>query len=869
VWTLINGGPESAIHKSTDAGASWKKLTKGLPKGDLGRIGLAVAARNPDVIYALVESSDRSARGTYRSTDAGGSWERRSDYVPGGPQYYQELVPDPVDVERVYSMDVLMKVTDDGGKTWRNAGEKDKHVDNHALWIDPKDTDHLINGNDGGVYESWDRGETWHFKANLPITQFYRVAVDNSMPFYYVYGGTQDNYSLGGPSRTLTNNGITNADWFVTQTGDGFVTRIDPVDPNIVYAEYQHAGLVRFDRRSGERVDIQPQPGPQDDPLRWNWDSPLIISPHSHTRLYFAAQRLFRSDDRGDHWKPVSGDLTRQLDRNQLKVMGRIWSVDAVAKNSSTSFYGNIVSLSESPKKEGLLYVGTDDGLVQVSEDGGGSWRKVERVGAVPEMTYVSDLEASRHEADTLYAAFDNHKMGDYRPYLYRSADRGRTWTSISGDLPERGSVYTLAEDSVQKDLLFAGTEFGLFFSQDGGKRWLQLKGGLPTIAVRDLALQDREGDLVIATFGRGFYVLDDLSPLRHATPTLLAQEAALLPVKPAAAFIQSDPLGGRNKSFQGTAFYTAPNPPFGAVFTYYLKEGLKSRRELRQEVEKKVAEQGGDVRYPTWEALAAEDREEAPAIVLTVTDAAGNVVRRLGGKAKAGLHRVAFDLRYPASEPTKLKVEEPFLPWESAPMGPMVAPGTYTVSLAKRIDGKLVPLGQAQTFTAQPIGFAGLPEPDRAALLEFQKKVARLQRAVLGAGEAVTEAQARIDLLKKALDDTPAAEPKLGEDLRGVEARLKDVKAALDGDAVKGRRNEPTLPGISDRVQNVVAGSWTVTSGPTGTQREAYDIAARLFEKTLADLRRVVEADLRAIEEKAEAAGAPWTPGRLPRWQQ
>ena len=425
VFTLIDGGPESALYKSIDAGATWKKVTSGLPKEDMGRIGLAVAPANPDVVYAVIEASNK-AGGFFRSTDRGASWEKMSGYVPGGPMYYNEIVADPRHVDRVYSMDVYMQVTEDAGRTFKNAGERWKHVDNHALWIDPDDSDHLLNGNDGGVYESRDRGKSWEYKANLPVTQFYRVAVDNSKPFYYVYGGTQDNTSLGGPSRTSTDHGITNDMWFVTTGGDGFVSRVDPDDPNIVYAESQHGVLVRFDRRTGEQIDIQPQPGKDDAPLRWNWDTPLVISPHQHTRLYLAAQRVFRSDDRGNSWdadqrRPHASKSTA----TRLKVMGRVWPVDAVAKNSSTSFYGNIVSLAESPVAEGLIYAGTDDGLVQVTEDGGKAWRKVETFPGVPERSYVSRLEPSPRDANVVYAAFDNHKNGDLKPYLLKSTDRG------------------------------------------------------------------------------------------------------------------------------------------------------------------------------------------------------------------------------------------------------------------------------------------------------------------------------------------------------------------------------------------------------------------------------------------------------------
>ncbi|MDL1892724.1 glycosyl hydrolase, partial [Sphingobacteriales bacterium CHB3] len=405
VFTLINGGPESAIYKSEDAGKSWRKLAGGLPTGDVGRIGLAISAVNPDVLYAIIELPNRKG-GFYRSTNRGASWEKRSDYISGSPQYYNELFCDPKDVDRVYSMDVFLKVTNDGGKTFSNLGGSNRHVDDHAFWINPINTNHYIVGGDGGIYESFDRAATWNFKPNLPVTQFYRVEVDNSKPFYYVYGGTQDNFTLGGPSRTISSSGLVNSDWFVTTSGDGFFTRIDPEDPNIVYSESQYGVLVRFDRRTGEQVGIQPKEEKGDPALRWNWDSPLIISPHKHTRLYFAAQRVFRSDDRGDSWTPVSGDLTRQLDRNSLPVMDRIWSIDAVAKNSSTSQFGNIVSLSESPKREGLIYAGTDDGLIQVTENGGTTWRKIEKFPGVAEMAYVSRIEASLHDANTVYAAF-------------------------------------------------------------------------------------------------------------------------------------------------------------------------------------------------------------------------------------------------------------------------------------------------------------------------------------------------------------------------------------------------------------------------------------------------------------------------------
>jgi photosystem II stability/assembly factor-like uncharacterized protein len=866
VWTLINGGPGSGLHKSTDGGKTWQKLSNGLPKEELGRIGIAISPVDPDVIYALVEASGK-AGGAFRSVDAGGNWEKMNDYLPTSPQYYQELFCDPKSVDRVYSMDVFMRVTYDGGKTWRRVGEKYKHVDNHALWIDPDDTDHLIAGCDGGVYESFDRAATWSFKANLPVTQFYRLGVDNSLPFYYVYGGTQDNATLGGPSRTANVHGIRNCDWFITQGGDGFYSQVDPEDPNILYSESQHAGVVRYDRGSGERVGIQPQPGPGEPPSRWNWDAPLLLSPHSHTRLYMASQRLWRSDDRGDSWRPVSPDLTRQIDRNRLKVAGRMWSVDAVAKNASTSFYGNIVALAESPKQEGLLYVGTDDGLIQVSEDGGGRWQRIEKLPGVPEMTYVSRLTPSRHDANVVYAAFDNHKNADFKPYVLRSADRGRSWASIAGDLPARGTVYCLAEDHVDPRLLFAGTEFGVFFTVDGGRRWVQLKGGMPTIQVRDIAVQDRENDLVVATFGRGFYILDDYTPLRKLSAATLAGQATLFPVKPALMYVPSAPMGGREKADQGHAYFTAPNPPFGAVFTYHLRDEIKTRKKQRQDREKEIIKKGGDVFYPSWDSLRAEDREEDPVILATVTDEDGNVVRRIAGPVGAGFQRIAWDLRYPASEPVSLKQPEEPNPWDEPPVGPLAAPGVYRVSLASRVDGKVTPLGEPARFEAAPLENATLPARDRDVVLAFQRKTARLQRAVLGSVQAAEEARSRIDHIKKALDETPGARPELSDAARSLDRRLKDLLVDLTGDPVRGSRNEPAPPSIRERVEGIIESHWRSTAETPQTCRRSYEIAAARFGETLAGLRTLIATDLVRLESEAEAAGAPWTPGRLPDW--
>jgi len=865
-WTLINGGPGSGVWRSTDAGETWERIQAGLPEGDLGRIGLAAAPSAPGTFYAIVEATEDKG-GFFRSVNGGVTWEKRSGYVAGSPQYYNEIVVDPHDASRVYAMDTFMQVTEDGGATFRNVGETWKHVDNHSLWIDPENTAHMVAGCDGGVYETVDRGATWDFFANLPITQFYKLSLDNDTPFYNVYGGTQDNASLGGPARTTSRNGITNRDWYVTVMGDGFEPQVDPTDPDIVYSQWQNGGLVRCDRASGELIDIQPQPAAGEPPSRWNWSSPLLISPHDPKRLFYASQRVWRSDDRGNSWRAISPDLTRQTDRNTLPVMDKVWSVDAVAKNASTSFYGNIVSVEESPLVENLLYAGTDDGLIQVTENGGESWRAIESFAGVPDRSYVTSITASLHDPDTVYATFDNHKSGDFKPYVLKSADRGRTWTSIAGDLPERGHAHMIRQDHEQASLLFVGTEFGVFFTPDEGGRWVPLKGGLPTIAVRDLEVQRRENDLVLGTFGRGFYVLDDYTPLRGLTEEVLERDAVLFPVRDTPAFMESMELGLPGKSMQGDAFYTAPNPPFGALVTYYLKDEIQTRKKTRQVAEKEKGEAGETIGYPTWEDLRAEDREEPPAIVLTVTDEDGNVVRRVEGPVAKGIHRVAWDLRYPASTPTRLTPWPTDNPFFEPPSGPMAAPGTYTVSMAKRVDGVLTPLGTPQTFEVVSLGLAKLPAADREAVLAFQKKTARLQRAAMGAARAAAEAEESLQHIVVALRDTPAADADLMSRARALQTRLADLRVELQGDRTVARRNEPTPESILDRVNRVVGGHWSSSSGPTETHRRNYEIAAEAFGRFLPELTELIEVDLAGLENRMETIGAPWTPGRVPRW--
>jgi photosystem II stability/assembly factor-like uncharacterized protein len=878
-YGYVAGGPESGIWRSTDGGTTWKRSQTGVPAGDLGRIGLAISPVNPDVVYAIVEAgspsgADRGAEaegdtpptggGFYRSRDGGVSWQRMSSFNTTG-LYYSELFPDPVNADRVYAVDVRNMVTEDGGRTFRPVGERDKHVDNHVIWIDPDDVDHLLIGCDGGLYESFDRGQTYKFFDNLPLGQFYRVDVDNAVPFYRVYGGTQDNGSVGGASRTRAPGGISNGDWFVTAGGDGFVSKADPKDPNIVYAESQHGAMQRVNLKTGESVSIVPQPEPGEPALRWYWDSPLIISPHSNTRLYFAAQRLYRSDDRGNSWKAVSPDLSRGIDRNRLKLMDRVWGVDAIAKNTSSSFFGEIVAVAESPVKEGLLWIGTDDGTIQVSENGGTTWRKIDNFPGVPDTTQLARVVPSSHDASTVYAAFDGHMSGDYKPYLLESTDLGRTWHSIAGNLPTKGTVYAVIDDPEDPNILYAGTEFGLWFTRNRGQQWTRLSGGLPTIQVRDLVIQKRDDDLVAATFGRGFYILDNLAALRATTPSVLASDAALLPVPRAALYAQSNVFAGGVTGWAGGDFWRAPNPPFGATFTYYLKSAIRTRRAQRELAERAAERRGVDVFYPAWDSLRVEDQEESPAIILTVTDAQGNVVRRLNGPTTAGIQRVAWDLRYaPPALPRTAGVNDDF-EGPRGGSGPLVMPGTYTVSLMKRVDGVTTPLGQPRTFEVYMLD-QSLPIRT-PAVVALQQKATSLQRAMLGANSLAAELSTRVEALLRAVEQTPGAEPKLGADVRTLAKELRDIGEALDGDPTLSRRQEPTPPSLMGRL-NVLAQSARALEGPTATQEHQYDIVAAEYAKIQTRLRTITDTDLRRVEAAAETAGVPWTSGRVPDWK-
>ena len=859
-YGFIDGGPESALYRSTDAGKTWTKLSAGLPKVDLGRIGVAVSPVDPAVVYAVIEAASGQG-GVFRSTDYGITWQKRNPLNPEG-MYYGQVIADPHFVNRLYVLDMQVWVSDDGGRNFRILPDKHKHPDNHALWIDPAHPQHYLSGCDGGVYETWDAGLHWQFKRNLPTAQFYDVAVDQGWPFFHVYGGTQDNNSVGGPANTQSISGITDADWFVTAGGDGFHSAVDPQDPQTVYAESQYGGLERFDRRTGDVIGIQPQLGAHQQPLRWQWDSPIVISPFDHRRLYFAANRVYQSDDRGGNWRAISGDLSRGLDARALPLLGHTWGPDAVTLGISTSFYGAVTALAASPLRQGLIYAGTDDGLIQVTRDDGAHWTKIDHLPGVPANGFVSRIVASRHDPNTVYAAVVNYKNNDFKPYLLKSTDAGKTWTSIAGNLPANGPVWAMAEDPVNPRLLFAGTEFGLFFTINGGAHWTQLKGHLPVIAVRDLVIQKPCDALVVATFGRGLYVLDDIAPLRALALPQLQQPGVLFPVDKAALYQPTWPLGDRGAASQGDAFFTAPNRPFGAIFTYFLRDGLQTRQQIWRKQEAEAEKKRANYAFPTAQQLHEAAEEPKPEVDLVVSDAAGHPLRILPGAITAGMHRVVWDLRRPAPV-----LVSPSADPENAPQGPLVMPGTYQVTLVERVGGQWKTLSGPQKFAVAALHPDVLTPPVQQQIAAYQQKLTELENAVTGAVELSNEMENRLQKIQQALVQTPAADRTLSDQALQIRRALDSLRRLLEGDDVLRAHYLNTPPSIQERVATLAGNESQSLEAPTQADQIGYNVAAAEFQQVLTQLKKLDEVDLAGLQKSLQSAGAPWTPGALPAW--
>ena len=862
-WSLLSGGPKSGIYKSTDNGDTWKQITTGLPGADKGKIGLAVTPANPDLVYATIESDNRN-KGFYKSTDKGESWTKQNSYTSGGtgPHYYQEIEVSPQNPDLIYQMDVFIQVTRDGGKSFNVLGNgREKHSDNHALWIDPDNGNHLIAGTDGGLYETYDEGTTWRQFPNLPIAQFYKIALDNAEPFYNVVAGAQDLGTLLGPTRTTNTEGVRNQDWYVPLGADGYDAAFDPEDPNTVYMEIQGGELNRLDRKTQEVIKIKPSPAPGDAPERFNWDAPIVVSPHDNKTLFFGSQRVWKSEDRGDSWTAISKDLTTNTNRYTLEMMDRVQSVDALYDNGAMSKYATLTGISESPVTEGLLYTGSDDGLIHVSEDGGQNWKKAGNLPKVPERSFINDVEASQHDANTVFAIADGHKLGDYNTYLFMSKNKGKSWQSIAGDLPAETIVWSIKQDHEDENLLFLGAEYGIYFSPNMGVNWIKLGNGVPTIAFRDIELHPRDNDLVGGTFGRGIYVLDDYSPLREMSNAIKAKSNTVFPVRDAWWYIPSTPMQAAGMPSAGSTSFKSPNPDFGALITYYLDDMPKTSRSQRLEAEKAMAAKGENIPFPGWDKLGEESREDSPSVMLLVRDQKGEAIRWIPGASSKGMHRVSWDLRLPASDPINLSQPGFRPPWAGTPQGPMVAPGQYSVQLFVLNNGSLQSQGSAQSFMvkAAPNASAGA---DYEAVVAFQMRGNELSREILNTNRRMGEASEKLRFIQAALLKTPGATPAMFATFKSLNNSLADLRMSLNGDPIPSSRNESTSPSMRGRLGNAMGGSSATTQMPTAVQQRDLGLAESGFAQFQSEAEAFFK-EMAAYEVVLEKAGAPFTPGR------
>jgi photosystem II stability/assembly factor-like uncharacterized protein len=736
-WGFVGGGPGSALYRSLDSGETWQKLDGGLPTGTLGRIGVEISKSHPDIVYAIVEH--KTAGGVYRSNDRGLTWTRQNPLNPR-PMYYSQIRVDPKNPDKVWVLGgVSMSL--DGGKTFRSEGLSDRvHPDHHALWIDPNNPDHMVLGNDGGLYFSYDGARQWDFIDNLPIGQYYDIDIDSRDP-YWVYGGTQDNGTWGIPSRTTSQLGITNMDVVNVAYGDGFYTAIDPRDPRTIYANSQSGRTYLVDLETREEKGIRPVPADPKEVYRFNWSTPMLISPHDSNVVYYGGNKLFRTTTRGQQWEVISPDLTRNQDWKKLPLMGER-NDDTLSRDDGVSDFGTITTIAESPRQAGLIYVGTDDGVVQMTRDGGKTWQNITERFTLPGARWVSRAIASHHHAGTAYVSFDGHQDDDFAPYIFRTTDAGATWTSVIGDLPRGMVVNALAEHPRNANLLFAGTEFGLFVSIDSGRHWTLMRGKLPRVPVDDIVIAAKENDLVVGTHGRSIIILDDITALEKASTSLLSEEVHLFPMRTATQYHEMRALPS-----PGAAKFSGPNPLYGALITYYLKSPPGP------------AATNGNGGGPA-------DKPE-PKVTIDILDAAGAVVRTIEGPDRAGFNRVAWDLRYPL----------PFTPspgeesWFGPPKGTFVLPGTYTVKLRAR--GKEF----TESVNVRVDPRARTTSEALRARYDASQRVAELQRAFFEGQKVVQEVDKEIQRVTAMITGKQPVPAALDARLKELSKQLTDLK--------------------------------------------------------------------------------------------
>ena len=808
-WGFVGGGPGSALYRSQDGGDTWEKLGGGLPSGNVGRIGIEISKSHPDIIYVIYQHKEG---GVFRSEDRGRTWTRTNELNPR-PMYYSKIRIDPRNPQKVWVLGSQLHLSEDGGRTFRTEGTGNLiHVDHHALWLNPENPDHMVLGNDGGLYFSYDGSRNWLFVDNLPIGQYYDIGVDAREP-YWIYGGTQDNGTWAIPSRTSSELGITNADVVNIAYGDGFYTAVDPADPRVIYANSQSGRAYQVDLETREERGIRPVPKDPEERYRFNWSTPLLISPHDSKVVYYGANKLFRTSDRGQTWEVISPDLTRNQDWKKLPIMGQERSADTLSRDDGVSDFGTITTIAESPLQAGLLYVGTDDGNVQVSRDGGKSWQDITSRFKLPGPRWVSRVIASRHEEGTAYAAFDGHQDDDFTPYIFKTTNFGASWSRISGEIPAGVVVNALAEHWRSPSVLFAGTEFGLFLSTSGGERWTRAPGNLPPVPIDDVLIEERTNDLVLGTHGRSIIILDDITALEELDKASGA-EAYLFPVRDATQSYQK-----RLLPVPGAGKFSGPNPEEGALITYFLRNEA-----------------------PT-PAGAAPD---APAVTLRIQDAGGTTIREIRGKDGKGLHRVAWDLRHPLPPPLPDAAETEG--WFGTVKGPFVLPGEYTVTLLARG----IETSRKVRVRADPT--ARTAAEGLAARHAAGVKLNELLRAFDDATGAVQAVDRELEALKKLLDGQQDAPAHIRDALAAVSKKFQPVKERFTPGGFGGPRFQ-----ITD-----LAGQLQAWSGePTQAQMWTIEQLTKDVTEGIAQLNGLITTDLPALQKQVRDSGMTSPPVR------
>ncbi len=846
------GGPDGGIYKSVDGGATWRRMTKGLPYengGEIGRIGLDIYRKDPNIVYALVQTEKG---GIYRSEDKGETWKKMSDTNPR-PSYYSQVRIDPNNDSKVWVLGAAMYFSEDGGKTFTTERVQKIHGDFHALWIDPANSNHVLAGSDGGIHWSYDNGKTWDFVNTLAIGQFYEIGLDNERP-YHVCGGLQDNGSWCGPVVSQTKDGIINSDWVLIHGGDGFYAQVDPVEPWIVYTESQDGDLARRDLRTGQERGIGPEAKLGEPHYRFNWNSPVMVSGHDHQTIYYGGNYLFKSTNRGESWMRLGGDLTTGVDRNKLPVFGKVPDKTTLSRHDGVVEFPTITTMSESPVTPNVLWVGTDDGNLQVTRDGGKTWKNVAaRVSGLPKGTYVSRVVASKYAEGSAYATFDGHRTDDYGIYIFSTTDYGETWKLIRTGIPESaGSVHVVREHPRNANLLFAGTEFGLWVSWDRGANWSPLKNNFPTVPVDDIQIQARENDLVLGTHGRSIWVLDDLTPIEKMDSSVANTDVTFFAPRTSTLWF----LRGRRWS-GGQKEFTAKNPAYGVLLNYYLKEAVAP------EPEKATKEADKD------EPAAAEAKKtEAAAkkegkVKISIYDKDNKLVREMDGPGAAGLNRTSWPLRYDAaSEPTDEQKEAIAAGYYDGPQGPLVDPGEYTIKI--KAGGKEAT--QKVTVEEDPrISMSAADRATRRAALDELYAMAKLsakdRTTIVGLQSALKAAMEKWkkDAEKKDGTKIPDDVQKQAEALqKKVDEVAKKYQREKQGLGNAGPPFEWRPAPLPDQVEGLMEDIDGFAAAPSVQQTEKIAELRPQVADGSAEVKKLIEQDLPALNKKMNEAGIP-----------